>query len=119
LSQAAQQDSQSATRTRAEPLVPAQGGSIDFSSQLAELQHRAAEAEHATQAAASEHTVPAELRDGHWLRFLIMVGMVNNSWPGSPTRLPRQGRGHALTIDLGWRQVAQTGQGFGQRFTYD
>jgi hypothetical protein len=48
-----------------------------------------------------------------------MVGMVNDSWPGSPTRLPRQGRGHALTIDLGWRQVAQTGQGFGQRFTYD
>jgi hypothetical protein len=66
---------------------------------------------------AGAHASLPELRDGHWLRFLIVVGMVNDSWPCSPTRPPRQGRGHALTIESGCREVADTALAFGQRFT--
>ena len=65
-----------------------------------------------------EHTRPSqscETVTGSW--FLIVVGMVNDSWPCSPTRPPRQGRGHALTIESGWREVADTALAFDQRFT--
>jgi hypothetical protein len=37
--------------------------------------------------------------------------------PCSPTRPPRQERGHALVIDGGWREVADTALAFVQRFT--
>jgi non-heme chloroperoxidase len=55
-----------------------------------------------------DHTVPRSISDAAYKQQLRNIGVTEF------VEIPN--RGHALTIDAGWREVADTALGFVQRF---